>query len=213
MPRDPYHRFAGVYDTVIEPMQAGVRRVALQTHPPQPAWSVLDVGCGTGAWLVPYLEAGCTAAGVEVSAAMYRKAVARLGDRADLRLTDGERLPFDRSSFDLVLTSLVLHEIPAGGRATFIGEMVRVAKPEGRLLFVDFRFGSLRGWRGPVLRALSTVIERLSGHYDNYRTFAASGGLPAEIEEVGLEVEREKIVAGGNLAISIVPPHPVERHA
>jgi hypothetical protein len=32
---------------LIEPMQAGVRKVALDVVPPQPGWHVLDVGCGT----------------------------------------------------------------------------------------------------------------------------------------------------------------------
>lgn len=32
---DPYRRIAGVYDRLIEPMQAGVRKVALDVLPPQ----------------------------------------------------------------------------------------------------------------------------------------------------------------------------------
>lgn len=54
---DPYRRIAGVYDRLIEPMQSGVRRVALDVVPPQSGWQVLDVGCGTGSGLVPYVAA------------------------------------------------------------------------------------------------------------------------------------------------------------
>lgn len=207
-PQDPYRRIAGVYDRLVEPMQAGVRRVALDILPPRSEWQVLDVGCGTGTGLARYAEAGCTVVGVDVSAAMLDKAAARLGDRAELHLTDGNDLPFDDGRFDLVTTSMVLHEIPSDAREAFVAEMARVARPEGTLLFIDFRFGQLRGWKGPILRALSSVMERFSGHYSGYQSFKASGGVPWVVDRVGLAIEREKIVAGGNIAIFEVTPQP-----
>jgi ubiquinone/menaquinone biosynthesis C-methylase UbiE len=205
---DPYRRIAGIYDRLIEPMQAGVRRVALDVIPPQPGWQVLDVGCGTGTGVARYVEAGCTTVGVDVSAAMIEKAKTRLGVQAELHLTDGAALPFDEGRFDLVTTLMVLHEVPADARMTFVAEMARVAKPGCPLLFIDFRFGSLRGWRGPTLRGLSGVIERFSGHYSEYRSFKASGGVPGVVGEAGLSIVREKIVAGGNIAIYVVVPKP-----
>ena len=205
---DPYRRIAGVYDRLIEPMQAGVRRVALDVIPPEPGWQVLDVGCGTGTGMARYVEAGCTAVGVDVSAAMLDKARARLGDQTDLHLTDGNTLPFDDGCFDLVATLMVLHEVPTDARTTFVTEMARVSKPSNALLFIDFRFGSLRGWKGPTLRGLSEVIERFSGHYSHYRSFEASGGVPGVVGEAGLGIEREKIIAGGNVAIYAVAPKP-----
>ncbi len=202
--RGPYRRIAGVYDRLIEPMQAGVRRVALDVVPPQPEWQVLDVGCGTGTGLTHYVEAGCTATGGDVSAAMPEKARARLGGRADLHPSEGDTLPFDDDRFDLVTTSMVLHEVPSGARPALVGEMARVAKPAGRLLLIDFRFGSLRGWKGPTIRALSAVIERFAGHHSGYRSFKAADGVPGVLDEAGLGIEREKIVAGGNLSIYVV---------
>ena len=204
--RDPYRRIAGVYDRLIEPLQAGVRRVALDVIRPEAEWQVLDVGCGTGTGLVPYVEAGCTAFGVDVSASMLEKAAARLGEGAELRLTDGGALPFDGGRFDLVTTSMVLHEVPVDSRGVFVAEMARVAKPDGKLLLIDFRFGSLRGWKGPTIRALNVVIERLAGHYSGYRSFKADGGIPTLVAGAGLGIEREKVVAGGNLAIYVVAP-------
>jgi ubiquinone/menaquinone biosynthesis C-methylase UbiE len=206
--KDHYRRIAGVYDWLIEPMQAGVRTVALDVVPPQPQWQVLDVGCGTGTGMARYVEAGCTVIGVDVSAAMLEKATACLGDRAELHLTDGDTLPFGSDRFDLVTTSMVLHEVSADARTALVTEMARVAKPDSPLLFIDFRFGSLRGWKGPTFRALSAVIERFSGHYPGYRSFKASGGVPSVVGEAGLGIEREKIVAGGNVAIYVVRPKP-----
>ena len=205
---DPYRRIASVDDRLIEPMQAGVRRVALDVVPPQPEWQVLDVGCGTGTGMAAYVEAGCTVVGVDTSAAMLEKAAARLGDRAELHLTGGDILPLEDGRFDLVTTSMVLHGVPADDRMALVTEMARVAKPDGRLLFTDFRFGSLRGWKGPVLRAANEVIERFSGHFSEFRSFKASGGIPHVVGNAGLGIERAKIVAGGTLAIYEVAPTP-----
>ena len=143
---DPYRWIAAVYDRLIEPMQAGVRRVALRVVPPQPEWHVLDVGCGTGTGTASYVEAGCTVVGVDTSAAMLERATSRLGDRAELHLISGDILPLESDRFDLATTSMVLHGVPAADRTALVTEMARVAKPDGRLLFIDFRFGSLRGW-------------------------------------------------------------------
>ena len=200
---DPYRRLAGVYDRIVEPMQAGVRRIALDVIPPQRGWHVLDVGCGTGTGLLAYVDAGCVAAGVDVSPSMLERARARLGDRAELHLVDGDRLPFGDGTFDLVTTTMVLHEVGEQQRSRVVTEMARVLKDDGRALIVNFRFGSLRGWRGPTFKLVSIIVERLSGHYSGYRGFRAGGGIPGLLEEGALVMEREKITAGGNVAIYI----------
>jgi ubiquinone/menaquinone biosynthesis C-methylase UbiE len=202
---DRYRWIARFYDRLIEPMQAGVRRRALSVVPPEPGWQILDVGCGTGTGLVPYLEAGCEVTGVDVSAAMLTKATERLGEWAGLHHTDGGPLPFSSDRFDLVMTTMVLHEVPSPERRGFLMEMARVAKPDGRLLITDFHVGSMTG-RGIVLRGVTEVVERLSGHHSGYRSFRADGGAPAILRRAGLDVARQKILAGGNVGIYVVNP-------
>ena len=208
---DPYRRLAGIYDLIIEPMQSGVRRVALDVASPSPSWRVLDVGCGTGTGMLPYLETGCSVSGVDVSEAMLDRARARLGDRAEVHLSDGSSLPFPDGQFDLVTTSLVLHEIAQQDRGGFLSEMARVAKADGRVLVTDFRFGSMRGWKGPMMRGVSWLIERVSGHYSGYRSFKAGGGVPGVLETADLLLDEEKIVAGGNLAVYLIHPEASAR--
>jgi ubiquinone/menaquinone biosynthesis C-methylase UbiE len=154
--------------------------------------------------MAPYVEAGCVVAGVEVSEAMLERARRRLGESVDLHLTDGNALPFEEGRFDLVTMSMVLHEIPADERTGVLLEMARVTAPGGRLLVTDFRFGSLRGVKGRSLRLVSWIMERISGHYDRYRSFRISGGVPAVAAAARLEVATEKVVAGGNVAIFIL---------
>ncbi|MBT8247458.1 MAG: class I SAM-dependent methyltransferase, partial [Acidimicrobiia bacterium] len=203
-----YRRMAHVYDRLIEPMQAGVRRIALDLVPPDPAWEVLDVGCGTGTGLAGYADAGCDVVGVDVSAAMLERATERLGDRAELHLVSPGPMPFEGDRFDLAITSMVIHEAPEEGRVPLVREMARVVKPGGRLLVIDFRFGSLRGWRGRALRVILPIIERFTGHYRQYRSFQTAGGVPPLLAAAGLEIEREKIVAGGNLVIFVITRAP-----
>lgn len=209
---DPYARLAGLYDRVVEPMMAGVRRVALDVVPPSSHWSVLDVGCGTGNGMVGYVEAGCSVVGVDVSPSMVERAKAKLAGGADIRLIGQGPIPLDAGSFDLVTTSMVLHEVPAAQRLDLVRDMARLTRSGGRILVTDFRFGSLRGWRGPVFRIINRLVERVSGHYDGYLSFKAGGGVPGLLEHTGLEVEREKIVAGGNIALYVISTNDSDHH-
>jgi arsenite methyltransferase len=50
-------------------------------------------------------------------------------------------LPFDDASFDVVVSNFVLHELNTGAeREKMLHEIVRVAKPGGRVALVDFIF-------------------------------------------------------------------------
>jgi ubiquinone/menaquinone biosynthesis C-methylase UbiE len=172
--------------------------------------TVLDVGCGTGAHLEAYVDSGAECFGLDASPAMLAEASARLGDSADLELGDATALPYRDSSFNLVFTSLFLHELDAESRTAALSEIARVTRPEGRVLIIDYRAGSLRA-KGYVTRSISTVAERVAGrdHYRNWRAYLSSGGAPAASAQVGLTVEREKIVAGGNFAVWLLrAEHP-----
>jgi ubiquinone/menaquinone biosynthesis C-methylase UbiE len=50
-----------------------------------------------------------------------------------------EELPYPDETFDVVVSSLVLHHIPEEHRPTALRAMRRVLKPGGRLMIADFR--------------------------------------------------------------------------
>jgi ubiquinone/menaquinone biosynthesis C-methylase UbiE len=207
MERDPYRRIANWYDRVLEPMNAPLQAIGLKMHPVEPDAGVLDVGCGTGSYLARYLEVGCRAFGIDASPAMLDQAERRLEGRADLRLGDATRLPYDDDSFDLVLATMFLHELDPPVRETALSEMARVVKPDGRVLVIDFSKGRLRG-KGLVSRGLSLAAEMAAGrtHFRNFRAFMRSGGLPPLLGPTGLTVQQERTVSGGNLAVSLLRP-------
>jgi ubiquinone/menaquinone biosynthesis C-methylase UbiE len=112
---------------------------------------VLDLGCGRGAVLlmVAKLLPRGRAVGVDLwktsdqsgnaLAATKRNAeLEGVADRVDLRTGDMRTLTFGDGSFDVVLSSLAIHNIPdAEGRASAIDEAVRVLRAGGRILIVD----------------------------------------------------------------------------
>ena len=66
-----------------------------------PGRTVLDVGCGTGAFLRAAADRGATVAGIDASPALLEIAREHLPD-ADLAVGDMQRLPYDDDRFDVV---------------------------------------------------------------------------------------------------------------
>ncbi len=69
-----------------------------------PFRTCLDVGCGTGALLhmLGQQREAARLFGIDLSDQMIRVAKSKLGEKADLRVSDSEELPFDDEQFDLV---------------------------------------------------------------------------------------------------------------
>lgn len=207
MQTDPYRRIAGWYDRVMGPLNGALPAIGLALEPVEPGAAVLDVGCGTGSFLAAYVAAGCRGFGIDASPAMLERAERRLGGRADLRLGDATRLPYEDDSFELVLAATLLHELDEPARGAALAEMARAVKPGGRVLVVDYGTDPLR-IKGLVMRWLSLLPERAAGrtHFRNFRSFLAAGGLPALLGDAGLAVERVRMVAGGNLGLFLLRP-------
>ncbi|QIS05232.1 methyltransferase domain-containing protein [Nocardia brasiliensis] len=112
---------------------------------------LLDLGCGRGAVLLAAakrLPEG-KAVGIDLwrsvdqsgnsSATTEQNAVAeQVADRVELHTGDITSLPFRTGEFDVVVSSLVIHNIKsAAGRAAAVREALRVLRPGGHLVLVD----------------------------------------------------------------------------
>src|SRR5689334_14017570 len=73
--------------------------------------------------------------------ATRRNAVAEgVADRVEVHTGDMTALPFEDNSFDVVLSSMAIHNISgSAGRQKAISEAVRVLRPGGRLMILDVR--------------------------------------------------------------------------
>jgi SAM-dependent methyltransferase len=97
---------------------------------------LLDAGCGTGRSLVPLVELGYDATGVDASAEMLALAAGKLGDRARLVVADLAELPV-LGAFDLVtclndVVNCIVDRDDLG--RTFAGLAANLA-PDGVLVF------------------------------------------------------------------------------
>jgi SAM-dependent methyltransferase len=128
------------------PSQIRLRRRFLKWVPVRAGDRVLEVGCGTGVVardLAALTGRRGVVTAVDTSATLLARARdlsrATPGARLVFRRADGHRLPFAARRFDAVLAiTVILHvENPLG----VVNEMVRVARPGGRVAVQDQDFG------------------------------------------------------------------------
>jgi ubiquinone/menaquinone biosynthesis C-methylase UbiE len=106
---------------------------------------VLDVGCGTGTQaLKAYERVGETGrvSGVDPGQRQIARARSKAARRKfpiDFQVGVIEQLAFPDQSFDVVLSTLMMHHLPDDLKRQGLSEIARVLKPEGRLLVVDFQ--------------------------------------------------------------------------
>jgi len=112
---------------------------------------VLDVGCGHGLMLIGAAKRLTTSKAIGVDlwrdadqaanspeATMANARSEGVADRVEVRDGDARQLPFEDGTFDVVLSSLVIHNMrDKNDRDMAIREIVRVLKPGGRLAVWD----------------------------------------------------------------------------
>ena len=97
---------------------------------------VLDIGCGIGLIDRDLGRGVAELCGVDTSLRSLELARARAPGTRFIHY-DGERLPFDYSSFDAVFASCVLHHVPPAARGTFMAEMLRPLRPKGAVILIE----------------------------------------------------------------------------
>jgi SAM-dependent methyltransferase len=119
--------------------------------------AVLDVGCGAGVDLVRFAKGGAIVTGVDLteSAIELAKAnIAQQGLTADLRVANGEALPFVDKSFDLVFAHGVV-QYTADDRK-LVAEVRRVLKPGGLAIFQVY---NRRSWLNVLSKVMKVGLE------------------------------------------------------
>lgn len=155
-----FGRAAGRYNQHAELQRLCGERLLAFSRPGQ-ALTVLDAGCGTGWFSQRWQQGGHRVTALDLSPAMLQQAqAAAVASR--YQLGDIEALPFADGSFDRCWSNLAVQW--CSDLAQALGELRRVTRPGGQLLFSTVAAGSLcevgQAWQAlgqapPVNRFLS----------------------------------------------------------
>ncbi|MDY6875105.1 MAG: methyltransferase domain-containing protein [Chloroflexota bacterium] len=144
---------------------------------------VLDVGCGPGNTACLIAEQyDSRVQGVDISEVMIAKAEERarrqgLINKVEFRVADAFQLPFEDDRFDAVIVESVLTPLP-GDKKQALAEMVRVARPGGR---IGVNESTVAPSAPPELLALFDEHPAIHGYF-------TPGTLRDLLEESGLQV-------------------------
>ena len=164
---------------------------------------VLEIGIGTG-FSLPYYRQADEVIGIEPDPHMLKQArerLAKLGlTTVELRPGRAEALPFEDSSFDAVVSSLVLCTVRDVPRS--LAEAKRVLKPDGTFRFMEHVrsdesfMGTIQDWITPIWRWLA------AGCHVNRRTEQAIAAAGFQIEQLW----RLSVPPGQRLIVGIARP-------
>jgi demethylmenaquinone methyltransferase/2-methoxy-6-polyprenyl-1,4-benzoquinol methylase len=198
-------------------MHRGWKRRLVRLAAGRPGEQALDLCCGTGDVAFALAAAGLQTTGLDFSNAMLSVARARqlrtsgAGQPRFLQ-GDAQAIPFPDGSFDVVTVSYGLRNLTRwqGGLA----EMLRVARPGGRLLVLDFGKPDNAVWRAlyfAYLRCVVPVFGRLfcgdaqthSYILESLRHYPAQRGVAEEMRRLGCEGVEIVHLLGGMMTINL----------
>ena len=146
----------------------------------------LDVGCGTGALAARLAGRGFSMTGIDPSAGMLDVLRARA---PEVEAVEGSatELPFEDSSFDLVMSVAVMHHVADPGDVRrALAEMVRVSRPGGRVLHWDHNPRNPYWGRLMARVPQDTGEERLVSEQEALDGLRAAGAEVIESRQLGL---------------------------
>ena len=135
--------------------------------------NLIDLGCGTGE-LLRQLELGgySNLTGLDLSSKMIEAARVKAAT-AKFHHASIEELPFEENVFDLAISNAAIQWCDAATTAT---EMLRVLKPDGRILVNVFTSGTLQQWHDAfVAGGFESRVHRLASAEEIESAFADAG--------------------------------------
>jgi len=152
---------------------------------------VLDVATGTGQQAFAFAKSGHDVTGVDLTESML--AIARRHNKngsVKFEIGDATQLRFEENTFNISSVSFALHDMPVNIRKKVLREMVRVTKPDGVIIIVDYDL--------PHNKISRVLIYRLITLYESeyYKQFIDSD-LDSLLHKTGIRViERVSVLLG-----------------
>ena len=207
------------------------RRLVAQANA-QPGQRALDICCGTGDIALALAAQGADVVGLDFSAPMLAVAKSKVQSLKSIVLSPGSKvrgpessdtnpqfvlgdamkLPFADASFDIVTVGFGLRNLASW--ETGLTEMVRVARPGGRLLVLDFGKPDNAVWRAIYFGYLRLIVPvfglAFAGRADAYTYilesllhYPAQHGVAAKMRDLGLTGVRVINFFAGAMSINV----------
>ncbi len=201
------------YDLVNDLLSLGQtkawRRAATKIIAPAPGMVILDLAAGPGSSSEPLHKAGATVFATDFSEGML--AVGRkTRPYLNFSKADALNLPFEANTFDVVTISYGLRNTADYPKA--LAEALRVTKPGGRMVVVEFSqptWGPFRTiYTEYLMKALPAIARKTASNPDAYiylaesiRAWPDQAGLATAMEKAGWLQVGWKNLTGGVVAV------------
>jgi len=178
------------------------RAALLRQTAPAPGDRILDVGCGTGTFVVMLkrAEPGAQVVGLDPDANILARARAKAAKaNVEVAFQQGFARDADKdvALFTKIVSSLVFHQVPMDEKRAGLASMWRALAPGGTLHVADYGLQ-----RTPLMRAAFRQIQKLDGVENTEPN--ARGVLPELMREVGFAaVEETQVIATVTGSISL----------
>ena len=185
------------------------RKAATKIIAPETGMQILDLAAGPGSSSEPLHKAGATVFATDFSEGML--AVGRKSrPYLNFSKADALNLPFEANRFDVVTISYGLRNTVDYPKA--LAEALRVTKPGGRMVVVEFSHPTWRPFRTIyteyLMKALPAIARKTSSNPDAYvylaesiRAWPDQKGLAAAMEKAGWSQVSWKNLTGGVVAV------------
>jgi demethylmenaquinone methyltransferase / 2-methoxy-6-polyprenyl-1,4-benzoquinol methylase len=221
---DLFATIAPRYDLINDLQSFGLHRFwkrrLIQLAEICPGHRALDLCCGTGDVAFALANEGATVVGCDFSGPMLQVARRRRREESQINFVQGDalNLPLPNESFDVVTISYGLRNL-ADFRGGLV-EMLRVLKPGGKLLILDFGKPDLAPWRAAYFFYLRLFVPMFGKVFcgnsathayilESLKKYPAQKGIAAMLKELNCRDVQIENLLGGVMSINTAIKTPV----
>jgi demethylmenaquinone methyltransferase/2-methoxy-6-polyprenyl-1,4-benzoquinol methylase len=207
------------YDLINDAQSFGLHRAwkrrLIRLAKVKPGERALDLCCGTGDLAFALAKCGATVTGLDFSEPMLRVAAEKLkaqGSKFKVEFVQGDaqQIPFSENTFDIVTIGYGLRNL--ANLDAGIRDMLRVTKPGGRLLALEFGKPDNSFWRAiyfGYLKFFLPIFGKLfcgnAAAYayilESLKHYPAQHGVALKMRELGWQNVRVVNLLGGLMSI------------
>jgi ubiquinone/menaquinone biosynthesis C-methylase UbiE len=193
------YRYQWLYDAISRTASLAVggerrfRHLALEEIAISPAMKVLDLCCGSGQTTRFLVDFSHHVTGLDASPLSIKRAEQNV---PEAKFVEGwaEDMPLPDNSFDLVHTSVAMHEMEADQRRQIFREVQRVLKPGGTFTMVDFHKP-----QNPLFWPGIAIFLWLFETHTAWQLLATD--ITTELRQIGFRCDGPKLYAGGSMQV------------